>query len=211
MMHVSLFSLFIDAVDSLRFAERSYGSNGKHLSLSSLEKTGAVSSRQYMSVTPDRTDFRAFSVIGTDTVVQDHLSYLFLCDGVKHIADILAVIRIDFFKMFFCFSFYSVHIVQTFHLVVSLDGSSHLVFCVFSDSSFDVFRNLIQFDFHLRLADFFYDFFDEFNDLLDFFMCEHDSVQDSIFRHFLCTCFYHHDRFFRSGNHQMHRACFPLF
>ena len=70
-MHVSLFSLFIDAVDSLRFAERPYGSNGKHLSLSSLEKTGAVSSRQYMSVTPDRTDFRAFSVIGTDTVVQE--------------------------------------------------------------------------------------------------------------------------------------------
>ena len=68
-----------------------------------------------------------------------------------------------------------------------------------------IFRNLIQFDFHLRLADFFYDFFDEFNDLLDFFMCEHDRVEDSPSSGTsLCTCFYHHDRFLRSGNHQMH-------
>ena len=78
------------------------GSNGKHLSLSSLEKTGAVSSRQYMSVTPDRSDLRALSVVRTDTVVEDHLSYLFLCDSVKNVADILAVIRIDLCKVFFC-------------------------------------------------------------------------------------------------------------
>ena len=209
-MHVSLFRLFRYPVYGLSFAERSQGSYGKDLCLSSLEKSGAVGPWEYSRFTPYRSDFRPLSVVRSYLIVQDQASHLFLGYSIEHIVYVLAVFRIYLLKMLLGLSFHRIHVVQSFHLIVSLDGGPHLVFSIFSDSSLYVFRDLVKIQLHLRLADFFHYLLDEFDDFLYLLVSEHDGVQDSLLRHFVGSGFNHHDSVLRSRHYQVHGAFLPL-
>ena len=170
-----------------------------------------MSSRKYSCLTPDRSDLCIFSVVRSDAVIQDEASYLFFCDRVKRVAYILFMLREYLRKMFLRVSLNSVHVVQSFLFLNSVDSFPHLIYSIFSYCCFDFFRNVIKLDILLFFSDFSNYVIYEVDDLLDLFVSEHDSVQDLHFRNFVCACLYHHDGFFCSGNYQMHVACFSLF
>ena len=210
MVHISFFRLFGNAINGLRVPHRSQGSNRHNLSLSSFKQPGTVCSRQNTCIHPDRPDFIQFSVIRTYPLIQNHAPHLFFCDIIKNTVHIFSVFRIDFFKMFLGFRFNRIHIIQTFHLVVSLDRGPHLTFRVISDCGVDFFRNFVEFNFLFRLADFSHNILNKGHELFNFLMSKHDSVQYILFRNFIGTGFYHHDCFLCTGNYKMHIAGFPL-
>ena len=92
-----------------------------------------------------------------------------------------------------------------------VDCFSHLRSRILSYRCVDFFKRLIKFNFHLRLADFYNNLIDEFNDFLDLFMCKKNCIKHIHFRNFFCACFYHHDSFLRSGNRHIDIGNFSLF
>ena len=89
-----------------------------------------MSSRQHAVVDPKRSDLIQLTVVRTDTLVQDHPSYLLLSDVVKNRVDVLGVVRIDLLKVLLGVGFDSVHVVLSLQLVDGLDSFSHLAFGV---------------------------------------------------------------------------------
>ena len=209
-MHVSLLCLLGDAVDGLGFAEKSQCGDGEDLSLSSLEEAGSVCPRQYAVVDPQRSDLVQFTVVRTDALIEDHAADLLLGDLIQHVADILGIVRIDLLEVFLGFLLDSIHVIQTLHLINGLDRGSHLVHRIVPDRRIDVFGNLVQFDVHLRLADFRYDLLDELNDLLDLFVGEHDGVQHFVLGNDLSAGFDHHDGFLGAGDGHVHGGLLSL-
>ena len=110
---------------------------------------------------------------------------------------------------FFCFCITCVFFFDT-------DCFQQIIISVFFYSCFDFFRNHFQFRYHFffcqfQSQSFCTEFFNCCNDFFDFFMTEHDCVQNGCFRHFFCTGFYHHNSICSTCNSQMHQALFFLF
>ena len=210
MVNISLFCLFRNSIDCLCFGCRSQCAGRKHLRLTSLEKPGSVNSRKKSRFAENRSDFVAFSVVRTDSLVENHAANGFFCNVVENRINILHVVRISFCKVLFGFNFNSIHVVKSFKLVNRMDGFSHLRSRVFSYCCVDFFKRLVKFDFHLRLTDFYNNLVDEFNNFLDLFMCEKNRIKHIHFRNFLRAGFYHHNRFLRSGNRHIDIGNFSL-
>ena len=143
MVHVSLFSVFRDSVYGLGLAGRSQCAYGKNLSLSSLEESASMSPRQYRRFAPYRSDLFVLSVVGTYSLVEYHGSDRLFSYVVQYGIYIFRAFRIDFGKMLFCLQLYCVHIFESFQLIGSLDGFSHLRRGVSSDSLVDLFQRFV--------------------------------------------------------------------
>ncbi len=76
-----------------------------------------------------------------------------------------------------------------------MDRFSHLRRSIRSDCGVDLIQRLVEFHFHLRLAEFSNDLINEFYDLFDLFMREKDCVEHDHFRYLFGARFDHHDGF----------------
>ena len=63
-----------DSVDSLRFTHGAKRGNGQHLCLASCEQACPMRSRKDSCFAPDRSDFCCFSIVRSDSIVQDEAS-----------------------------------------------------------------------------------------------------------------------------------------
>ena len=160
-------------------------------------------SRQQTGLGPERTNLRQLSVVRTNSVIQNHRTNVLFLNVVQNFRNILFSFRENFCEMLFGFLLNRVHVGHAFLLLNSLDSGDHLLGGKFTNGCIDFFRSLEYLVFHLFFAHFGNDFLDEFAQLLDFLVTEHDGVQHFHFRNFVCAGLYHHDRFLCTGNGQI--------
>ena len=167
-----------------------------------VEETGTVGSRKESRV-HTRSDgcSSLLSSVRTDIFVENEVSHLFFSYFVENIVDIFARFRIFLQELFLRLRFHSVHFFLTFRLVVNLNGFCIILGClVIADRGSRSVRNLMDRKFSLRFAHFRRNLFDESDTI--FSISSWANIMPSrmiIFRNFIGSRLYHHDRIFRTG------------
>ena len=209
-VNVTFLRLLCQSVNALHLGKRRQCTCGQSLSLTSLEQSRAVYSRQQTRLAPDRTDLVQFSVIHTHALVQNHGAHTFLCDLEQNTRDIFFAFREFLRKMLLCLHLDGIHIVQSLQLVGSMQRSIHSVRGKGSDCCFQFFRRCDEIDVHFRLSYLGHHLVDEGNQFLDFLMSIEDGIQHNALRHFLRAGLYHHDSLAGPGYRQIDIAYFSL-
>ena len=209
-VHVAAVCFQADAVDVLAFRQRSQGAEAHDLRLAAGEQACAVSAGKEADFAADRTDFVDTAAVRTDLVDGDHVADDFLDHLLRDFSDIIGVVRIDVGKVFINVGFDSVHLFFAFDFVSREDSRLHGFFAISVDSFDDICRRFFFDEFLFRYGNLVEEAELEFDDFLDFFMGEHDGVQDLFFRDFVSAAFNHEDGVFCTGNDDIHVALFTL-
>ena len=201
-MHISLVVVVVKTFELLRFAYRAESAGCESLSLSAGEHRTAVNAREHTHFAPYRADLGESSAVGTHAVVKDFGADFLFFEIVKAVEDkldflgfVVEVVR-KVSKHVFVERFFSVF---SFVAVERFENVVHLLVCVSAHFFVDFVGDMFKLDVEFGLADFFLDFFDEGDDLLDFFVTEHNCAEHFLFGDNVCACFDHHNRVFRSA------------
>ena len=209
-MHIAAVRFKAYAVDMLGFGERSQGGEAHDLCLAAGKEARAVSALEQADFAADGAHFVDAAAVGTNLVDGDHMTDDFLNHLLSYFRNDVAVFRVDVREVFVNITFDGVHLFFPFHLVSRENSGFHGFFAIGVDGFDDIGRRFFFYEFLLRNADFVEEAELEFNDLLDFFMSEHDGVKDVFFRNLLSAAFNHEDSVFRAGDDDIHVALFAL-
>ena len=209
-VHVAAIRFQADAVDVLAFRQRSQGAEAHDLRLAAGEQACAVSAGKEADFAADRTDFVDTAAVRTDLVDSDHVADDFLDHLLRDFSDIIGVVRINVGKVFVNIRFDSIHLFFAFDFVSREDSRLHGFFAISMDGFDNIGRRFFFDEFLFRYGNLVEEAELEFDDFLDFFVGEHDGIQDLFFRDFVSAAFNHEDGVFRTGDDDVHIALFAL-
>ena len=209
-VHVAAIRFQADAIDMLAFRQRCQRAEAHDLRLAAGEQASAVSAGKEADFAADRTDFVDTAAVRTNLVDGDHVADDFLDHFLCDFSDIIGVVRINVGKVFVNIRFDSIHLFFAFDFVSREDSRLHGFFAISMDSFDDICRRFFFDEFLFRYGNLVEETELEFDDFLDFFMGEHDGIQDLFFRDFVSAAFNHEDGVFRTGDDDVHIALFAL-
>ena len=209
-VHVAAIRFQADAIDMLAFRQRCQRAEAHNLRLAAGEQASAVSAGKEADFAADRTDFVDTAAVRTDLVDGDHVADDFLDHLLRDFSDIIGVVRINVGKVFVNIRFDSIHLFFAFDFVSREDSRLHGFFAISMDGFDDICRRFFFDEFLFRYGNLVEEAELEFDDFLDFFMGEHDGIQDLFFRDFVSAAFNHEDGVFRTGDDDVHIALFAL-
>ena len=166
--------------------------------------------RKDADLAPNGADFLLLAAIRTDAAVNDLIADDFLGDVIQDRIHILCRIREVLRKMLRHLGLDLCRTGLALLAVERVKRPFNLVHCVFAHECNELGIGLIDVHFHLRLADFSGNAFDEGDDLLDGFMGKQDRLEHFRLGQLVCAGLNHHDRIARSGNGQAQAALFAL-
>ncbi len=210
MVHIAAVRFQADAVNVLAFRQRSQGAEAHDLRLAAGKEARAVGAGKETDFAADRTDFVDATAVGTNLVNGDHVTDDFLNHLLSNVGDVVGIIGVDVGKVFIDVGFDGVHLFFAFDLIGREDSRLHGFFAIGVNGFDDVSRRFFFDEFLFRYRNAVQEGKLEFDDFLDFFMGDHDSVEDLFFRNFFSTAFNHEDGVFRTGNDDVHVALFAL-
>ena len=211
-MNISLIFFTIEAIKFLNFADCSKSKSVHNLSLSTSEHTWTMNSWKNSNFTPNWTNFVCFSSVRTNTFIYNLCTNFFFLHFVKSVANFSFSLWEDFGKMLKGFCFNSINVFLTHNSVFCYFKSFIKFFvCIFANCSFNIFTNMIKFNFFFRFTNFFLDFFNKCNNFLNPFVSEHNCIKHVFFCYNVCTSFNHHNGIFCSRNSNVHCALFTFF
>ena len=208
-MHVSLFFLHINSVQSLYLGERSKSRGGKNLSLTSCEHTRAVNSGKNVYLSGKRSYFVKLSAVNTSALIKPCTHNLLL-----HFIH-------DFFKSFYAFGEFLgkvflnsvgdyTYSFVTYIFVVRIESVLNVLVFGFLYFVVKVMVDVMSLVFHFRLAYFSLNRAYEVTQILDYAVSKLKSVKHNAFLNLVCACFNHNDFLLCSGNRNVHLTLFLL-
>ena len=211
MVHVTSFRFRTDTVDMLSFRQGCQGSKTQNLCLSARKQTRAVSTLEESYFTRYGANFVNLTAVRTNLVDSNHVTNDFFNHLLCNRCHIGLIIRINVGKVFVNIRFNGIHLFFTSHLVGIENSFLHLGFAIGMNSFHNICRRFFFNKFLLRYADFIEERQLEFNDLANFFMSKHDSIENIAFRYFFSAAFNHENSVFCAGYDNIHVALFTLF
>ena len=159
----------------------------------------------------DRTYFIEFTAIWANLVYSNHVTNNFLDHLLRDLRNVILIFWINVCKMFINIVFNGIHLFFAGHFISIADSFFHLSLSVFVNGFYNISWRFFFDKFLLRNTDLWQEAELEFYDLFDFFMSEHDCVEDIRFWNFLRTAFDHEDGITRTSHTNIHIALFALF
>ena len=214
MVKVSSVFFVVKTVDNLGISERTKCCNGEYLCLTSAEETASVCSWEKTNFCRERTDFEDSSSVNTLLVVHKPVSYNCLLKLIKSFIylSLEFFLGVLLFKVCVYIFIYNEKSCITNSLVVCIHSILNLFFSIASDVGKKLFVNYHMLVFELRLTDFVLNLLNESTNLLDFFVCKHNSIIHLFFRNFVSACFNHNNLLKAACNSKVHFAyCSLLF
>ena len=209
-MNITLLLLIVDAVELLRFADRTERGNGQHLCLTARKHTGTVHARQQADLRGQRADLVHFASVDTLLFIE------------QPAADNELLKLVDRFINYRCVRLFLVvkllmdaldnrrQALIAHVLVIGIERGLNIVDCKIPDRVEQLVRDLHRLERELGLADFGLDVLNERDHALDLLVALDDRVEHHIVGNLVRARLDHADYILVSGHSQVQIALCAL-